>query len=268
MFRTYRVSKTADIGKNVRIGDYCIIGEHTIIKSGTELKNNVIIGNNTTIGNDNVFFPFSTIGMVSQDRKYAGEPTYLEIGDANVFREYVSVHRSSNTNGTTRIGNNNLFLAFSHAGHDAVVENNVIVSGYAALAGYASIMEYARLNAHSSVMPFCRIGKYAYIAAHSKIINDIIPYVTAEGSPAKLRGLNIWTLKKHKKNTIPLLKEIYDVLTDSGMLMKEKIEIIKEKEAGENLNITSFIIDSKHGVCTEVLYTSILFHLFSPRSCG
>jgi UDP-N-acetylglucosamine acyltransferase len=253
MFRKYKVSKTANIGKNVRIGDYCIIGENTIIKSGTELKNNVIIGNNTTIGNNNVFFPFSTIGMISQDRKYAGEPTYLEIGDNNVFREYVSVHRSSNSNGITRIGNNNLFLAFSHVGHDAVVENNVILSSYAALAGYSSIMEHSRLNAYSGIMPFCRIGKYAYIAANSKIINDIIPCVTAEGSPAKLRGLNIWALKKQKKNIIPLLKEIYDVLVDSSMLMKEKIEIIKEKEIYENLDISSFIIDSKYGVCTEVL---------------
>jgi UDP-N-acetylglucosamine acyltransferase len=253
MFRKYKISKTANIGKNVRIGDYCIIGENTVIKSGTELKNNVIIGDNTTIGNDNVFFPFSTIGMISQDRKYAGGPAYLEIGDGNVFREYVSVHRSSNANGITRIGNNNLFLTFSHVGHDAVVENNVIVSGYAGLAGYASIMEHARLNAYSGILPFCRVGKYAYIAANTKITNDIIPYAAAEGSPAKLRGLNIWALKKHKKNSIPLLKEIYGVLADSGMLMKEKIEIIKEKEAGENLNITSFIIDSKYGVCTEAV---------------
>jgi UDP-N-acetylglucosamine acyltransferase len=253
ILRRYRIGKTTNIEKNVKIGDYCIIGENTIIKSGTELKNNVIIENNTTIGNNNIFFPFSTIGMIGQDKALTGEPTYLEIGDDNIFREYVSVHRSSNINGITRIGNNNFFLAYSHVGHDAAVANNVILYNYAALGGYSSIMEYSRLNAYSCIAPFCRIGKYSYIATNSKIINDIIPYVTAEGSPAKLRGLNIWALKKHKKNTIPLIKEIYDVLIDNSILMKEKIEIIKAKEACGNLDISSFIIDSKYGVCTEVL---------------
>jgi UDP-N-acetylglucosamine acyltransferase len=137
--KNYSVSKKAHIDNNVTIGEYCVVEDDVTIESGSILKNNVFIGSNTYIGKNNIIFPFAVIGSTSQDKKYSGEPTFLKIGNDNVFREYVSVNRSTKVNDETKVGNNNYFLTYSHVGHDCIIKDNVTVGSHAALGGYSLV---------------------------------------------------------------------------------------------------------------------------------
>jgi len=251
--KNYTVSKKSFLGKNVKIGDYCTIEDDVLIGDGTILKNNTFIGSNTRIGKNNVIHPFAFIGNISQDRKYTGEPTYLEIGDNNVFREYVSINRGTSVNSKTIIGNDNLFMAYSHVGHDCIVEDHVTIANYAALGGHAVVKSYARVYSYSALIPFCRVGNYSCLAANSISILDLIPYAVAEGNPAKLRGVNIWKLKNmEKRDSIAVIKKIYSVLVDDKKNMPEKLSLISNLDLSDALGIQSFIKESKLGViCNE-----------------
>lgn len=250
--KNYTVSKTAVLG-NIKIGDYCTVEDYAIIGDGTVLKNNSFIGRNTRIGKNNKVHPFAAIGNISQDGKYTGEPTYLEIGDNNVFREYVSVNRGTSVNAKTIIGNDNLFMAYSHVGHDCIVEDNVTIGNYAALAGHAVVMSNARVSAYSAIIPFCRVGNHSFLTANSISISDLVPYAVAEGNPAKLRGVNIWKLKKiDKRDSIAVMMKIYAVLVDDKKIMPEKLSLINNLDPSDALGIQSFIKGSKLGViCNE-----------------
>ena len=250
--RNYSVSKKANIDSNVKISDYCVIEDDVTIESGSVIKNNVFIGSNTHIGKDNEIFSFATIGSISQDIKYTKEPTYLSIGNNNTIREYVSINRSTIVNSKTIVGNNNLFLAYSHIGHDCTVGNNNTIGCYTAVGGHSVIMNNSRICAHSNITPFCRVANYSYLAANSKIILDIVPYVLAEGNPASLRGVNIWALKKYKINLIDAINKIYNVIIHEKINMYEKIELIGNIDPSDELGFLSFIKNSKHGViCNE-----------------
>ena len=249
--KNYSVSRRANIDNNVIIGDYCVIEDDVTIESGSVLKNNVFIGSNTYIGKNNKIFSFATIGSISQDRKYSEEPTYLSIGNDNIIREYVSINRSTFINSKTKIGNNNLFLAYSHIGHDCVIEDNITLGCYTALGGHSVIMSNARICAHSIVVPFCRVANYSFLAANSKIILDMMPYILAEGNPAILRGLNIWALKKYKNNSINIIYKIYKVIINNKINMNEKIEQITKIDPFDDLGYLSFIKNSKYGVISN-----------------
>jgi len=246
--KNYSVSKKANIGNNVTIGDYCVIEDDVTIESGSVLKNNVFIGSNTRIGKNNKIFSFATIGSVSQDRKYAEEPTHLNIGNGNTIREYVSINRSTVVNSSTKIGNNNLFLAYAHIGHDCTIENNNTIGCYVALGGHSVVMNNMRICAHSIITPYCRIANYSFLAANSKINLDMVPYITAEGNPAMLRGLNIWVLKKYKNNSIGVIDKIYKVIINSEITMHEKIKLIEKIDPSDELGFLSFIKNSRYGV--------------------
>jgi UDP-N-acetylglucosamine acyltransferase len=253
--KNYTVSKTAIIGKKSKIGDYCVVEDGVIVKDnvtlgeGTRLMNHSIIGDNTEIGKYNTVHPFAVIGGISQDYKYTDEPTNLKIGNKNVFREYVTINRGTSANSTTMIGNNNLFCAYSHVGHDSTVKDYVTVGNYAALGGHAVIMSNARVCAFSAISPYCRMGDYSFLAANSMCILDLIPYAIAEGSPAKLRGVNIWKLKKiNIRDSIPVIKKIYKILVDNKHIMSEKLPLINNIDPSDTLGIQSYIISSKFGV--------------------
>lgn len=249
--KNYSVSRKANIDKNVKIGDYCVIEDDVTIESGSKIKNNVFIGSNTHIGKNNEIYPFAVIGSTSQDRKYSEEPTHLRIGDNNTIREYVSINRSTIVNSETKIGNSNLFLAYSHIGHDVIIENNITLGCYAALGGHSMVMSGARICAHSMIVPFCRVANYSFLAANSKIILDMVPYIIAEGNPAILRGLNIWALKKYKNNSINVINKIYNVIINSKINMYEKIEQINNIDPTDELGFLAFIKSSKYGVISN-----------------
>lgn len=185
------VDPAASIADDVEIGPFCIIGPDVVVGAGTRVAPHTIIRGPTTIGRDNVIFSFSSIGEAPQDMKYAGEPTRLEIGDRNTIREYVTLNRgTADGGGVTRIGSDNLFMAYSHVAHDCVVGDHTIFANAASLAGHVSVGDWAILGGFTSVHQFCRIGAHSFSGLGTVITRDVPPFVTVAGNHARPYGLN------------------------------------------------------------------------------
>lgn len=184
------VSPLAQIGNNVRIGPFCVIGAHVRLGDDCVLHSHVVIDGHTVIGRANEFFAFAAIGGKTQDLKYLGEPTYLEIGDHNVFRENTTVHRGTHAETPTRIGSHNLFLCYAHVAHDCQLGDHIILSNAVGLAGHSVVEDHAILSGMAGIHQFCRIGAHAIVGGCTKIVQDVPPFMIADGNPAALRGIN------------------------------------------------------------------------------
>ncbi len=207
--KTAIIDSSVKINKDVRIGPYCIIGSNVEIGEGTALHSNVIIQGNTKIGKYNSFGPFCTIGLPPQDLTYKQEETFLIIGDNNIFREYISIHRGTTKNDYyTRIGSNNFIMSYVHFGHDVLFGNNCIVANSVNIAGHVVVNDDSIINGACGIIPFITIGKGAYIESSSSIINDIPPYCLAYGNRAKLKGINIIGLKRKGFDRIKIKETI------------------------------------------------------------
>jgi UDP-N-acetylglucosamine acyltransferase len=191
------VQAGAQLAPDVLVGPYSVIGPEVTVGSGTVIASHVVITGRTTIGRGNRIFQFASVGEIPQDRKYGGEPTATEIGDANVIREFVTIHAGTQQDrGKTTIGTRNLLLAYSHVAHDCVVGDDTTFSNNAQLAGHVVVGDYAVLGGFVGVHQFCRIGAHAMVAAGSIVLQDVPPFVTAAGYPAKPRGSNSEGLKR------------------------------------------------------------------------
>lgn len=185
------VDPGASIADDVEIGAFCIIGPDVVIGSATRVGPHTIIRGPTTIGRENAVFSFSSIGEAPQDMKYAGEPTRLEIGDRNTIREYVTLNRGTEEGGgVTRIGNDNLFMAYAHVAHDCVVGDHAIFANAASLAGHVDVGDWAILGGFTSVHQFCRIGAHSFSGLGTVVTRDVPPFVTVAGNHARPYGLN------------------------------------------------------------------------------
>ncbi len=188
---TAHVDPGARIASDASIGAYSIIGPQVVIGAGTVVGPHVVITGRTTIGARNRFFQFSSIGDIPQDRKYGGEPTSTTIGDDNVFREFVSIHAgTAQDRGDTQIGNGNLFLAYTHVAHDCVIGNFTTFSNNAQIAGHVHIDDWVVLGAFGGVHQFGRVGVHAMIGAYAVVLQDVPPFTTVSGYPAKPHGTN------------------------------------------------------------------------------
>lgn len=187
------VSDKAKIGNNVKIGPYCVVDEHVSLGDGCELISHVSISGHTTVGSNNRFFPFSCIGHDPQDLKFHGEASELIIGDGNTIRESVTINPGTEGGGMlTRLGNNNLLMAYSHVAHDCLLENDIIMANNATLAGHVKVEDGAIIGGMSAIHQFLRIGKYSMIGGMSGVVKDIPPYcLTAGGYRPALAGLNL-----------------------------------------------------------------------------
>lgn len=190
------VSPHARIGKNVRIGPFCVVGADVELGDDCVLHSHVVIEGHSKIGRSNEFFPFSAIGGKTQDLKYAGEPTYLEIGDHNVFRENTTVHRGTFEELPTRIGSNNLLLCYSHVAHDCQLGNHIILSNSVGLAGHIIVEDHVIVSGLAAVHQFCRLGAHAIIGGCSKVVQDVPPFMIVDGNPATTRGINLVGLQR------------------------------------------------------------------------
>ncbi|MDB6077994.1 MAG: Acyl-[acyl-carrier-protein]--UDP-N-acetylglucosamine O-acyltransferase [Akkermansiaceae bacterium] len=190
------IDPKATIGANVSIGPYCVIGSDVELGDGCVLHSHVILGGPSRIGRDNQFFPFAAVGGKSQDLKYEGEPTCLEIGDRNVFRENATVHRGTHAHTPTRIGSDNLFLCYSHVAHDCQVGSHVILSNNGTLGGHVEVEDHAIISGLAAVHQFCRIGCHSIIGGCAKVTQDVPPYMIIDGNPAVTRGLNLVGLQR------------------------------------------------------------------------
>jgi UDP-N-acetylglucosamine acyltransferase len=185
------IAAGAQLGSEVEVGAYSVIGAGVTIGDGTVIASHAIVTGRTVIGRNNRVFPFSSIGDIPQDRKYGGEPTTTTIGDDNVFREFVTIHAgTAQDRGDTSIGNGNLFLAYTHVAHDCVVGNGTVFSNNAQIAGHVRINDWVVLGAYSGVHQFGRVGVHAMLAAGAIVLQDVPPFVTASGYPAKPHGTN------------------------------------------------------------------------------
>ncbi len=180
----------ARIGAGCTIGPYCVIGEHVEIGDGCLLHSHVVMDGHTAIGSGNTIYPFASIGLRTQDLKWKGGLTRTRIGDDNTFREYVTVHSATGDGETTEIGSHNHILAYSHVAHNVALGNHVIMSNVATLAGHVVVEDYAVIGGLAAIHQFCRIGCMSIVGGCSKVVQDVPPYMLADGNPAATRTVN------------------------------------------------------------------------------
>jgi UDP-N-acetylglucosamine acyltransferase len=224
------IAADAQIAPDVEIGPYSIVGAGVEIGPGCKLGPHVVVNGPTRIGRDNRIFQFASIGEGPQDLSYKGEPTRLEIGDRNTFRECVTVHRGTvKDRSLTQIGSDNLLLAYSHVGHDCTVGSHCVLSNSVGLAGHVEIGDWVILSAYSGVHQFCKVGSHAFLANNTAATYDIPPYVTAEGRPAEPRIVNEVGLKRRgfTPQQVRNIRNAFRVLYRSGLKLSEAIEQLK-----------------------------------------
>jgi UDP-N-acetylglucosamine acyltransferase len=249
--RTAIVDPTAEIGAGTIVGPYCVIGADVVIGPNCWLQHHVTLQGPTRAGAQNKFYAYCSIGQQTQDLKYAGEPTYLEIGDENTFREFVTVNRSTLSTGKTRIGNGGNFLAYSHIGHDCVVGNEVVFSNNGTLAGHVQVGDNAVMGGLTAVHQFCRIGRFAITGGCSKIVQDVPPFMIADGNPAEIRGVNLVGLerKNFPAEKIKPIKEAFRLIYRSKYNTAQALDTVKKlPQSDEIREIVGFIENSERGI--------------------
>jgi len=220
------VEQGARLGANVEIGAFAYIGPRVRLGDGTRVQHHGTVQGNTRIGGGCDIFPYAFIGGKTQDLKYKGGNPGLRIGDRNVFREFVSVHEATNDGDFTIIGNDNLLICYAHVAHDCVLGNNIILSGYAGLAGHVIVEDHVVFGANAGVHQFCRIGAYAMLGGYSKVVQDVAPYMIAEGNSAVVRTINKVGLERNSFTVeqIERVKQVYRILFRDGLNRSQAME--------------------------------------------
>lgn len=246
------VDAKAQIDSGARIGAYCVVGADVEIGDNTELQHHVTVMGPSKIGRDNMFYAYCSIGQRTQDLKYAGEPTTLEIGDANTFREFCTINRGTLAGAKTVVGNEGNFLAYSHIAHDCVVGNKVIFSNNGTLAGHVTVGDHSVIGGLTAIHQFCRVGRHAITGGCSKIVQDVPPFMIADGNPAEVRGINSIGLERagFTAETIRALKEAYRLLYRGNLNAKQAVEAIRKAIPGnaEVEELCVFVETSQRGI--------------------
>ena len=247
------VSPEAQLASDVAVGPYCRIGSRVKVGNGCRFESHVVVDGPTTIGDNNQFYPFATIGLQPQDLKFKGEETFLSIGNHNVFREYVNIHRGTKGGGGhTRIGDHNFLMAFVHVGHDSTLGNHVILANAATLAGHVVIEDHATVGAFSGVHQFCRVGTHGYVGGYSVVTKDVLPYSkTVSERGTRAYGPNIIGLERQgfSDKQIQNIKAAFRLLLQSKLNTTQAVEAIKAKlKSPEVQVIVNFIETAERGV--------------------
>ena len=242
----------ARIGAGCRIGPYCVLGEHVVLGDRCLLHSHVVLDGHTTLGCDNEVYPFASLGMKTQDLKWKGGLTRVEIGDRNVFREYVSVHSATADGGVTRVGSDNHFLANTHLAHDVQVGNRVIMSNLATLAGHVIVEDHAIIGGLAAVHQFCRIGRHAMVGGCSKLVQDVAPFMMADGNPAETRFINKVGLERagFDAEVVAMLAKAYKTLFRSGLTLENALSRLESEwpSSLEVRELVAFIRGSQRGL--------------------
>jgi len=237
------ISPQAQIAENVSVGPFTVIGADVVVGPGTWIGPHVVINGPTRIGADNKIFQFASLGDAPQDKKYKGEPTLLTIGDRNVFRESVTVNRgTANDKGVTRIGNDNLLMAYSHVAHDCCLGDQIVMANCATLGGHVELGDWAIMGGLSAVHQHTKVGAHCFIAHNAMVTRDVPPYVMAVGRPAVPHSVNTVGLQRRgfTPAQIQNIRRAYRVLYRSGLKLNAAVEEL-EKAAESQAEIRLFV---------------------------
>ena len=251
--QTAIIEDGARLGANVKVGPYSIIGPDVEIGDNTEIGPHVIIRGHTRIGRDNRVFQFCSLGEIPQDKKYAGEPTRLEIGDRNTIREFCTFNLGTvQGGGLTSIGDDNWLMAYAHIAHDCHVGNKTIFANGASLAGHVTVDDWVIFGGFTGVHQFCRIGAHVITAASSLVLQDVPPYLMVAGNTAQPYGIHVEGLKRRgfTSEAITELKRAYRTLYKSGLLLEEaKAQLADQaRKAPDVQRMVDFLSNSKRGL--------------------
>lgn len=248
------ISAGANVSLDCEIGPFCVIEDGVSLGAGCKLHSHVVIHGNTDIGERNEFFPFAAIGIKSQDLKYVAEPTSLRIGDDNVFRENTTIHRGTVENSPTIIGDHNLFLAYTHVAHDCRLGDHNIMSNLAQLAGHVVMGSHVIIAGISGIHQFVRIGDHAMVGGATKIVQDVPPFVIADGNPASIRAVNQIGLQRRgfSAEDISALKKAYRKLfLKKELSLAVALENVENEDFSQNakvIELVNFIKTSERGI--------------------
>ena len=242
----------AKIGADCQIGPFSVIGENVTLGDRCKLHSHVVIDGHTTLGQGNEIFPFTAIGMKTQDLKYTGGHPRLQIGDHNVFREGVTVHCATNDGEATVIGSHNLLLIHAHVAHDCVLGNNIIMSGYTGLAGHILVEDHAIISGFTAVHQFCRIGRFSITGGCSKIVQDVPPFMIVDGNPGETRAINKIGLERNgvSEEAQNALKQAYKILFRDTLSLANALTKIENElpPLPEIKHLVQFIRASERGI--------------------
>ncbi|OQB91079.1 MAG: Acyl-(acyl-carrier-protein)--UDP-N-acetylglucosamine O-acyltransferase [Verrucomicrobia bacterium ADurb.Bin118] len=242
----------ARIGADCEIGPYCVIGPHVELGDGCRLHSHVVLDGHTRLGRDNEIFPFAILGKQTQDLKWKGGVTRVEIGAGNTFRECVTVHSATHDGDATVVGDHNHILAYCHIAHDCRLGNRIIMSSYAGLAGHVIVDDHAVIAGYAAVHQFCRIGKLAMIGGYSKVRQDVPPFMLADGSPAETVTINKVGLERAglSDDTINALRAAYKLLFREGLTISNALVRIEQElpPLPELQHLVQFVRASERGI--------------------
>ncbi|MHC4777713.1 MAG: acyl-ACP--UDP-N-acetylglucosamine O-acyltransferase [Planctomycetota bacterium] len=248
---TAQVHPGAQIGDDVEIGPNVVVEEHVAIGARTRVMANAFLTGWTRIGWDNVIHIGAVLGHEPQDLAYDGSETYLRIGERNVFREYTLIHRGTAAGSSTVIGDDNMFMGYSHAAHNCVIGNNVTIANGTQLAGHVEVRDKAFISGGVMIHQFCRIGRLAMISGLSAMNQDVPPFMTAGGRPCAVSGINAVGLRRASFDTKTRsnIKDAYKILYRSDLLITEAVERIEKEGVGPEVKeLVDFVKASKKGI--------------------
>jgi UDP-N-acetylglucosamine acyltransferase len=242
----------ARVAESCHIGPYCVIGEHVTLGANCQLHSHVVIDGHTTLGSGNEIFPFASIGLKTQDLKWKGGVTRTQIGDNNTFRENVTIHSATADGEATVVGSRNHILAYCHVAHNVILGNNIIMSNVATLAGHVTVEDFAIIGGLAAIHQFCRIGAYSIIGGCSKVVQDVPPYMLADGNPAVTRTINKVGLERNNisEQSQAALKQAYKILFREKLTIPNALAKIESDLPAlpEIKHLIAFIRKSERGI--------------------
>jgi len=252
------VSATASLGPGVEVGPYCVIGDRVTVGEGSRIGPFCQIEGPTTIGKNNHLVGHASVGTIPQDLKFSGEESFLQVGDDNKIREFVTINRgTSGGSGTTVVGSRNLLMTGVHVAHDCAVGSDNILTNAATLAGHVTVDDFVTVGAFSGVHQFCRVGSHAFIGGYSVLTRDVLPYVKTVGirNDARIYGINSIGLVRRgfSRQRIDALKAAYRILFMKGLRVEEAVAVIRQNEVRPDVEVLlTFILSSDRGVIRGV----------------
>jgi UDP-N-acetylglucosamine acyltransferase len=242
----------ARLGSECEIGPYCVIGEHVELGARCRLHSHVVIDGHTRLGEDNQVFPFTSIGLQTQDLKWKGGATRTEIGHRNTFRECVTVNSATGEGEATVVGSHNHILAYSHIAHNVILGDRVIMSNVATLAGHVIVEDYAVVGGLAAIHQFCRIGKMSIVGGCSKVVQDVPPFMLVDGNPAETRTVNKIGLERNgvPEESQAALRQAYKILFREGLTIPNSLARIEKEVAlvPEVQHLLQFVRASERGI--------------------